>query len=89
MTLRWFDIHSPHNWYNVGKIEVEGDKIKRTSPAYRWALGLYFEDTLHQWQRDHFDVIERFECNSKSFDSKKKYVLPAPSDSQLYHRVSP
>lgn len=91
MTLRWFDIHSPHH-RGVGKIEVKDDKIVRTSPAYRWALGLGFEEMYTKWERNGFNMVERMMCNSKSYDVKKKYVPPSdkpPSDHELYERVSP
>ena len=88
MALRWFDIHSPYN-RGVGAIEVNGDKIVRTSPAYRWALGFSFEEKRRTWDRECFELVERYAVNSKSFDVKKKYMPPAPSDSELFQKVSP
>ncbi len=89
MELRWFDIYSPHVRSRVSQIEVRGDKIIRTSPALRWALGFSFEWKCRDWDREGYRLVERFECNCKSFDKPGKYKPTPPNDSQLYYRVSP
>lgn len=89
MTLRWFDVHSPVSRYGVGKIEVSDDTITKTSPAYRWALSRHFETTRRVWERDGFELVERFECNCKGFNKPARKHPPIPNDSELYHRISP
>lgn len=86
-TPRWFDIHSPHH-RGVGKVQVENGVVTKTSPAYRWALSKHWSELLWNWEREGFHWVERYEPNCKSFDSKKMNTNRAPSDAELYRRIS-
>lgn len=88
--IKWYDVYNLEKRYRVGCIEVDYDKIVRTSPGYRWALGKNFNEFCARSIDDvRFCLIQRFTINCKSYDAPAKKVKDMPSDSQLYQRVSP
>lgn len=85
-SLSWYDIHAPGR-RGHGCLEVEGAFIKRTSPAYRWAVGLNFEELYSWWESKGFHLVRRFEENCKSFGTKRANDAQ-PRDTTLFSRIS-
>jgi hypothetical protein len=87
----WYDCYNIHNPHACGQVEVVLGKIVRASNAYRWAIGLYFEDFNDKQFRKGYHTARRYgNAAVKNLGTEKStYRQPRPGDRELNRRVSP
>lgn len=87
----WYDCYNIHNPHARGQVEVESGKIVRASNAYRWAIGLSFEDFNDKQFKKGYHTARRFgnAAVSNLGTEKSTYRQPRPGDRELFQRVSP